>query len=61
MERSESIAKRLGVSGSTVRSLARRGELPHVRLGPRMVLFDWERVREHLENQMRRRLPEQAA
>lgn len=40
----DQVAERLAVSARTVRRLAAAGELPAVRIGPRLLRFDPERV-----------------
>ena len=40
----EQVAKRLGVTQQMVSKLVREGTLPHVRLGPRIIVFVREDV-----------------
>ena len=43
------LAKRLNLSPETIKKWAIRGKIPHIRISPKVLRFDWQKVKETLQ------------
>ena len=59
--RTSQLAEQLGLAPKTVQRLARAGELPHLRVGLRTLLFDPDEVTAALKARARGHSPEPVA